>query len=65
MPEVKDSKGSGSDTNDIHQDRPTQVSLKDSNPVRQTKTKTYAFNAQGGRFKSNHEVYEDVDATLP
>ena len=64
MSEIDDRERCGSDTNDLHQDRPTQVPLMDGSPDRQNRTK-YTSSVPVGRFKGNCELSEDDDATLP
>ena len=49
---------------DLYQDRPTQVTLVNGSPVRQTRAKTYNSSAQDGRFKDKRQLSEDDDATL-
>ena len=65
MSDIEDREGCGSDTNDLHQDRPTQSTLMDGNSIRQTRTKTYTSGAHGGRFKGNRELSEDEEVMQP
>ena len=56
MSDVEDSEGCGNDTNDLHQDRPTQVTRMEGSPVRQTMAKTYTSSLLVPTVRGSREI---------